>query len=532
MSTRTARRSATDSRKPGFLPPGGRPRLSPALCRPQPARRATAFVSLALGALWTGLMLVHLFAGGPIGLADQQDGNRLVCQLGVGNDRPWASDTTGYVYTRWIPYRMPGEACGAAGSGEPYPSSQLLPLWLAKQLTPVLGMGDGLDLKALGVVHAVAVGVLLGLLCAVLTGRLWVRAAFVCAVGLVMCDSLFAGFFVSPYSEPGGLLGILALCVAVLHLARKGCATWGALLALTAAALWTTMAKTQLMVFLPLIMAVMLWLPGPGPAEAPASDAAADERPSRTARLGAALRRRVPALLLCGVLGMCALWFTAEQPKRLNDMVWYDAVFMEMLPHSKDPEAKLKALGADPSLVDAANTNIISPDSAARSPHWEDYRKKVTPLKIVLAQLTDPASLLDKQRRGLVGVVSLQLDFLGSYPPDSGHPEHAKEHRWPLGGWLFKALGNVLIVIPLGGLLMGAMGAVVATRRHLPTADRGLGVLALLLAGGCIGQFWMQMLTMGQSDLNKHLIFIGFMMMLGIPVFAAMCGALARARRS
>lgn len=491
------------------------------------ARRpwAVPVVAVSMGVLWTGLMLVHLFAGGAVGLADQQDGNRLLCQLGVGNERPWASDTTGYLYPKWIAEQVPGEACGAAGSGEPYPSSQLVLLWLAKQLTPVLGYGEGLDLRVLGVVSAVVVGVLLALLTAVLQGRLWLRVAFVCAVGLVLNDSLFTGLFVSPFSEPAGLLGILALCVAILYLARQGRATWGALLAVAATLMWTITAKTQLMSFLPVVMAIMLWLPSHRVAEV----VKGRRRPTRTKRVLRALRARVPALLLCVCVGLGTLSFNGRQSERLNDMVWYDAVFLEMLPHSDDPAAKLKSLGADPSLVSAMNTNINSAGSAASSPHWAEYRENVTPTKIVIEQLTDPKALLNKQLRGLAGVLNVKLDgFLGSYLPDSGMPEKTKETRWPLGGWLFELLTYVPLAIPAGGLLMAGMGLLTATRRRLTVQQRGFGVLALFLSAGCIGQFWTQMLTMGGSDMNKHMIFIGFMMMLGIPVLGAMWHALTR----
>ncbi|NUT43683.1 MAG: hypothetical protein HOV86_27200, partial [Thermoactinospora sp.] len=164
--------------------------------------------ALLTGLAWAGIMLTRLFAGGAVGLADQGDGKRLLCTLGAGNLRPWDANMSIHLYPTWVPHTWYGETCGADGSGEAYRSTQLLLLRLAELVNGPLGLPGVIDLRALGVVCAVLVGVVVGLLVLVVPGRTITRVAFASTIGLVFADSAFAGFFISPYAEPAGLLGL------------------------------------------------------------------------------------------------------------------------------------------------------------------------------------------------------------------------------------------------------------------------------------------------------------------------------------
>ena len=73
-------------------------------------------------------------------------------------------DLNQYVNPVWVAHRWYGEACGADGSGEPYRSSELWLLSVAKHLTPLLGFQGSLDLRVLGVLASVLVGLAVGLL--------------------------------------------------------------------------------------------------------------------------------------------------------------------------------------------------------------------------------------------------------------------------------------------------------------------------------------------------------------------------------
>ena len=101
------------------------------------------WVALLVGVLSGGFLAARLFVGGAIGLSDQGDGTRLLCSLGVREGNPFNASETDHVYLTWYPHHWYGEACGAIGSGEPYNSSQLWILHVAKWLTPILGLPGG-----------------------------------------------------------------------------------------------------------------------------------------------------------------------------------------------------------------------------------------------------------------------------------------------------------------------------------------------------------------------------------------------------
>ncbi|MEU2718307.1 hypothetical protein [Streptomyces sp. NPDC007205] len=484
----------------------------------EPSRRAVRTAAAIAGVVWTVVMLLRLLLGGVVGMGDNGDADRLLCVFGVVSNHPWDAAPSAYVYPTWVPHTWYGETCGAVGSGEPYYSSQQLVLGLAKALTPVLGLPGALDLRAVGLLLASAFGVIIALLVVLLPGPVWLRLVATAGFGMVVCDAAFADFFISPFSEPAGLVSLLLLCPSLLLLWRRPTSSLGGIALTTVAVLFAMTSKPQLISLLPVTMLALLWRPsvqqkGKNPANS------GDGRQQRFTRW---LALRWPALIACVLLCGVGAAFAASQPKRLNELVWYDAVFKEMLPHSLDPVGDLRALGADPRLISAMNTNMIDENSAATTPYWDDYKRNVTPAKIVLHSLENPSRVVAMGARGVQGMTRLNLEYLGSYPAGSGHAPYAKEHRIAVVSEIFDSFNVMPALIPLLWLVTLALGAVLASRTWARNSARAVGRMTVCLVLALVLQFWTVVLTEGASELHKHMIFVDFLTALCMPL-AALC---------
>jgi hypothetical protein len=466
-------------------------------------------VAATTGLLWTTVLLVRLLAGGAVGMGDQGDSRRLMCQLGVRVQAPYDADRSAYVYPTWIPHDWYGEACTADAAGGVYRSSELALLGIAKLLTPLLGLPGALDLRALGVVFAVLTGAVVAALVATLPGGLLLRAGVASLVGLLAADSAVAQYFISPYSEGAGLLGLIALCPALLLLWRRGRTTWPALTAVGFLAAFTLGAKSQTAALLPALAVAILWLP---------------HYPGRRW-----LAARLPGLVLTTLLLVLAAYLAATSPAGFSQQNVYGSVFGTILPMSPDPEQDLRDLGADPSLADASGTNPESPGAASQRLEYLEFREQVSASDVLVFYATHPGRLLSTAQSGLRGMTRWRQDYLGSYLPTSGQPPRAIESRVHVYGSMFQDA-------PRAGLLLFWIGTIyvglrTARDRRLLASERGVGNLAVFLAAGAFAQFWTVMLIAGFPDVYKHMIFTNLLLALGLPVMLCCLVLRRRARK-
>jgi hypothetical protein len=481
---------------------------------------STTAVAGLTGASWTIVMLMRLFVGGTIGMGDNGDSRRLMCQLGVRVARPWQADVSKYVYTTWVSHRWYGEACGADGSGEPYRSSQLWLLRLAKPVTRLFGFPGALDLRALGVISAVVVGLVTFALVLLLPGRLRLRIGIASLIGLAVADSAVAEYFISPYSEPAGLLGILALCAALLWLWRSGKATWPRLMLVAGLGTFVMTSKSQAVAFLPVIMLAMLWLPHQG-----LDDAGSWFRLPFGRRGVRWLLSRWPALVACAVMVFVSVSYLGAAPKRFQQMGMYKQVFMEILPHSRTPAADLKALGVDPALASSNGADINDPRAAATLPQYLQFRDKVTQTKVVKFYLTHPDRVFAVASDGLRAMSHFREDYLGTYTPTSGQPPGTRECRLCFYTGVFNVAGHMPMLIVGLWFFTFLAGLRVLRESVLDHTERAIGRLGVILAGAAVCEFWAVMLSEGRSDTVKHMIFTNLLSALCIPTLV-LCVAL------
>ena len=520
------------SRWPGGRP-HGRPRARQGL-RTRAGRQwelpPVVTAAIVTGSTWTGIMLVRLFVGGAIGTGDQGDSRRLMCQLGVRALRPFAAEPARFVYTTWTSHQWYGEACGADGSGEPYHSSQLVLLRLAKPVTQLLHFPGTLDLRALGIICAVLVGLAIAALVLMLPGSIRMRIGIASLVGLAVAEGSVAQYFISPYSEPAAILGIVALCAALLWLWRAGESTWPRLIAVSAAATFTMLSKPQLVAVLPAVVLALLWLPHRPVSGEPRAPDSRDESPGVVRRLGAALADRWPALVASAMLALTAGVYLVQSPQRFSEISAANQVFLDILPHSDDRAGDLRSLGVDPSLASGSGVGVDSPRSALRTLPYLEFRKEVTQASILRFYLTHPDRLPRLAGEGLRGMGVWRQNYLGTYTPGSGHPPGARECRICVYEQIFRAAHDQPVLVPLLWLATLGWGIAVVRDRRLDAPSRAVGRLAVVLVAAAVSEFWATMLSEGISDLYKHLIVTNFLTALCVPALVA-CLLVRRARR-
>lgn len=496
---------------------------------PGPLRRTGSFLARVFGPgdLWTGrlllpalitgvisaaAMIVRLFVPGPAGMADQGDGHALVCSLGVSNVRPWDyGEFTRFIHPSWVPHEFVGEACGAAGSGEPVYSSQLAFLWMGKLITPLLGWGPGLDTRAVGIVCCLVFGALMAALVTVLPGRASFRILLAALVTVVMADGVFADFFISPYPEAAAFLGTLALMVALLHYWNGRGNRWLAVLWVVAAGVFTHAAKPEMVSWLPLLALALLWLP-----------ASPSRRSGRRLPPKTWWRKRMMPLTAVVAIAVMSAAVLSLQPKRTTDVNLYNAVFAELLPHSPVPEDDLAWLGLDPGFLASSGTTVASPRSAALNPKFHEFQERVGPAKLAGFYAAHPERLIGMGERGITAMLTPELGYVGSFMEGQGQEPFGKDRRFPVVLGLYTAMKAVPVALVAMQLLTLMLGLAVAIRKK---AAIGRLAVVVVLAGWL--QFWVVMVVSGQPEIYRQLVVSGFLGALCIPLLVGLISILA-----
>jgi hypothetical protein len=169
-------------------------------------RSAVAAVAAVLAAAVVALSL-GLFTT-PVGVADNGDGMRLYCGAGLVPDTPSGrSNWQGGVV---LDFTTGAPACPDAVASAALPALRLA----------TLGSGPTWSLTRLGVLYALAVGVLTGLAAWAVGPGLRLLALVPALVPLV--GPTFTRFFLSTFSEPAGLLGAYGLCLGAAVVAVTG----------------------------------------------------------------------------------------------------------------------------------------------------------------------------------------------------------------------------------------------------------------------------------------------------------------------
>jgi hypothetical protein len=494
----------------------------------RPSRWPATVLAAVVGIGSALLLMVRLFVPRPVGVADNYDGVRLMCHLGVDvrlpRNTPRLRDYVYYRYDHLAHFTCQRHALGSIRLPDvPYRSSQLLVLYAGRVLTRVLGLPGYLDLRAVGVVCCLLIGAAVGLLYRVATLRHRYRLLLCGAVVGVIADTVFIDYAVSPFSEIASIIGLLYVAVGVLMLAGPGHRRRLAGIAVTGVSgLFFATAKTQ---NVPAVLPLALVLLAPAvPLAVPARLA----RPVRSIRLPGLnllqrldrrLRHRLTGLAAVVVMTAGALAVSGNEDKRTAQLTEANFVTVTLLPTSGHPQRDLAEFGAPAWVADYSGAPPwCAPPSLQDDAAYQKFTKGLSHQRILGFFVDHPMRLLPVLDRvagyfyeprptatlcspGPHGTQIMVLPHLANYTHLGHTPRGLLDRRWaPVTGALGLLRGAGMGTLLLLWLLPAA--AVTATRRR--RVLRGSGALQGLLPAVAVTQFAATAFADG-IDTAKHL---------------------------
>jgi sulfur relay (sulfurtransferase) DsrF/TusC family protein len=470
------------------------------------SRAVDVLLALTVGFVGAAAALLQLFAGPDIGLADNGDGFRLMCETELlKRDEVLFNPLV-------VEYDPAPDGCAEELR---YFSTQQWVLEAAVQLFALrYGEGVGFDLRMLGVLHSALLGAGLAALHLALPGSRAVRTVSVVVAGALVADVAFVSYFTSPFSEPATFLGLLFAVAALAWYVRADRAVPLALLLLTAAGVFLALAKSQTVVLALLLVPVVLLRTVP------------------VGRLtGPVLGRVLPALAAVVLVAAPAANLT-QQPPFFTRVNVYNVVFWTLLPLSPDPEATLRELSAPPSLARYSGTGYFTPGSAQSDPAFGLFEEQVSRGDVLAYLATHPGYWEPLLAEGSRAAATARPDYMSNYrePRPEGQllaprPDPTVRLLGSLGRWAWPVLPLVWTLVALGG-------AVVALRAADP-ARRALAAVLYLLAAGALSQVVVALLGDGVYELVKHTVLAGWAtaLLLGVGAGAALAAAVGAAQR-
>jgi hypothetical protein len=453
--------------------------------------RQFAVLAGVLGAI---LMGIRLLLPVPVGLANNGDGIRVMCQVGAAADGPPDGSFKWY-FVRFI-YPLHGleEHCGS------FRTSQLLQLRLTAWLHSALDLPGALDMRMVIIEDCLLVGIAFGTLAWLLrriclTFRLLVLAAMF----VVVADATFADYVASPYSEPAafiGLLGVALAAVAATAGKRRGAAF---LVAVLAAALAVAAKSSTATLALPLVALLLVYRLDVG-------------------QLRGRFGSRVLPAIGAGAVLLSAFWVTGGEAHRYEQVNVGHIVTMSIMPQSSDPGRVAADFGLPPDFGRYSGRHWWSPEPIHAHPQYANYQHLFSRRNLARYLLDHPATATELMNRGAREHFAFRVGYLGTYGQESGAPAGAQECRL----CLLPMLSHHAAGSGLPGLvalwLAGAATAIFLIRKSAPgTSRRGFAQVALALVGCTIIQYVTAVFGDG-VETTKHLV-VGLFAAALIPVW-------------
>jgi len=486
--------------------------------------------AVGAGIVTLAALLVRLFVPTVVGMGDAGNGFRLLCNVGLGNVRPFSANPALAIYPVWEPTTWYGLACPASDSA-PFSAYYLL-VGVARVFS--LPFGGGLDLRVLGVLLAVIVALLIVALVRYLPGSTPFRLVVAALVVLVLMDSSFANFFVSADIEGTVLVAVLGAFVALLIM-------WGGYadrvttldvpprgvlaltLAVVIAALVLSVGPVGL-AFLPGFVAGLLLVPRLRDAELERTRPAG--RPVRGDRSREAVRklnRRLPAVIAClALLAVAGVQFAFATTRDSREEV-YSTVFLTILPKSPTPAADLEWFGLSEGSQAAIGQPITT--TAAADVLASAGFASVTSSDILFFHLTHLERIVMLADTGMAALASPLLENRGNSLTERVDDDGVLQHdrRWIPVQWGSEVLYSVPLLIPasqIAGILI-ALALGFAHTSSLRNRSLGWATFFLLIGSSLI--FWSTILG-AHTSLAESLLPSTFVLWLSGPLIVA-CAA-------
>jgi hypothetical protein len=472
--------------------------------------RRQARLWLSVFGVSLGLFAIRLLVPVPVAEADDKDGPRLMCGLGVtkvtGGHPPYFR----YAYFQYA-------STPACAGRAPYPTSEIIPVELARVLTPVLGLTGTINLIALGLLMGAIAAAGIATLVTGLRIRLWARLLIAAAVWLVVADAAFFDTFATPFEEPATLTGLLLVAAGVTYLGRGWRATRFGLVVAGLGGFLAILSKEQYVILAaPICLTLVL---------------ASGDR-----GLGRGLRRyrsrqTGAASLVAGVLALLSAayiaWdYTSHYGRRLHMIQAVDFVFSRIVTTRANALAGLRALGLPAAWKRYAGTYYWDTRSVRKSPLFSRYAAQFNDGNIAHYLLTHPGRALSIGQLAAIQAEQFRITSLGDYPVSAGHPKGAVESRVAVLSWLVHQLPQHLglwLYLPLWAVL--AVLAIVALRRPGRPWHRDGAVLILCMTGCAFLAFIPPAYFAGIST-TRHMVGTNLTTALALIVAVALAGSM------
>jgi hypothetical protein len=464
------------------------------------------------------LFLIRFLIPTPVGQADNRDGPRLMCgALGLKPVVPHGhSPYFGYAYFQYIPGH-----CGRA----PYVTSELVPLALARLLTPVFGLHGRLNLIALGVLMCVIASVAIASLATGLRIRPWAQVMVAAAIWLIVADASFLDIFASPYSEPAAIVGVLLLAAGLLYLGRERRTSLRGLALAATGSFLVVLAKEQY-VFLAVPICLTLVL----------ASTSRESGPWLSRFRPAQVKAAVAVAVVLAISAVAYQVWNAHSPYgvRTQPMRTVDTIFEHIItPGDKTKAADLRALGLPATWSKYAGTYYWGPHSVRSDPLYPSYEPKLTDSHMALYFMTRPSRAISVGDEAANEGLRVRVSYLGDYSAYAGHPLGALDDREVVFTWLAQRLPPRLGLLWLAALwlTMGSIGLIALRRRRMPWHREG-AVLVLCLTG-CAVMGFIPPAYFDGIESARHMAVMNLCLALAFAISVALAGSMIyhRARR-
>ncbi|WP_194905437.1 glycan biosynthesis hexose transferase WsfD [Catenulispora rubra] len=444
---------------------------------------------IGLGITAAVLMAVRLLVPVPVGMADNNDGSRLLCPLGADAG---AVHSNGFPYWRYLveryPFSGPGRSC------DPYLTTMRLPAKLAALVHQhVLGLDGAVDLRELAVEYCVVVGfVVWGAARVVRSLRPLPRAVFLAALFLVLAEATFADYANSPYTETAALWGLAVFAVAGVAALTRNRFQRAACVVAGAGAVFAVGAKVGT---LTLVVPLGVFFAG--------------RELNHGLWSGARRRTRVvPVLIVASLVGMAlgeAGVFGGGPNDRETNV--RNELTMTLMPLSGDPGAVAAGLGLPRSIGAYSGTSAWSPHPIQDDPAFDPSRVTFARLGGYLVTHPRLAARVIASGSGPYLRMFRTGYYIGNYTQaDSSGRSLRVDHRVAVVSWI----ANHFAWTGFGGIVvywLTCLGVAFLLRRRSEKGSlcRAFATVSLTLTACSAIQYLTAVLGEG-NEVTKHLV--------------------------
>ena len=451
--------------------------------------------AVLFGVLATGILLLRLFVPIPVGMADNGDGLRLMCQVGVG---PHTFDRK-ELFNNWaiLEYHNVNPDPGCLN----YPSTTKLLMQFWAYLSHETGAAAALDLRLALLTYAIFVGVLV--LALTLLFRPPVMQGVVAVLFLlVVGDTAFADYLASPFTETAGIVGLIGMTVTGAYLGAFRAKRLASILVLPlflGFAYLLVKENTQMITIILPVALFLLWH---------AARLVADAFRART--FLSALAASVAVCVGFGglaMLGVSAKETLDRNPKEFAVINPTEVIFVGVLGISDDPAGDLEEMGLPEGLADRAGKSWWHGRQAPQKDElFPSIEHKMTYATAATFLLHHPERAIAMAHVAAAAFLAARTDYLGNFTKESGATAGAQDGRLVVASTTLATLtGGGLVVLGFLSVLL-SVGAIFALRRLEPGTIRGgLASVSLLL----FAIAWTQFITCAYGEAienTKHLV--------------------------